>query len=59
MHLVCSNTAAADVRPARLPASPSAFDDRIARGLESEVLEVGWEVAEMEQQLAPFRKHFE
>lgn len=58
MHLLSGSTAPVEAAPARVPASLSANDDRIA-SLESEVTELKKELTEMQQQLAAFRKQFE
>lgn len=58
MHLLSGNTAPEEAATARASANRPADDDRIAR-LESEVTELRKEVADMQQQLAAFRKQFE
>jgi uncharacterized protein YceH (UPF0502 family) len=58
MHLLSGNAPPAEALPARVLATHSPDDDRVAR-LESEVAELRREVAEMREQLAAFQKQFE
>jgi uncharacterized protein len=58
MHLLSGSTAPSELVPVRPSVSLVADDDRIAH-LEIEVTELRKEIAEMQQQLAAFRKQFE
>jgi hypothetical protein len=58
MQLFSVDAPPAELTPDRAPSSYSPGADRLAR-LENEVLELGRNVAEMQQQLAAFRKQFE
>jgi uncharacterized protein YceH (UPF0502 family) len=58
MHLFSGDAPAAEPVPARAPSSTTQNTDRLTH-VENEVLELRREVAEMQQQLAAFRKQFE
>jgi uncharacterized protein YceH (UPF0502 family) len=58
MHLFSGDAPATEPMPTHVPSSAIQNTDRLAR-LENEVLELRKEIAEMQQQLAIFRKQFE